>query len=384
MTAVVVMTEHRLLVAPDGCYYSEGPMGYHFWKRYLAGFQSVDVLARVRPVDDAQGLVPLSGEGVGVLPLTDRRGLFGQFAMLGPTARAIGQLVPGESRLIVRLPSLQGSFATLIASVRGVGFACEVVGDPAAVFSRGVVDHWLRWLIRGTLTASQKWSVRRAFAVAYVTESYLQALYPPSSGSTSVHYSSVELGPDDFGQPVARTSTRLRFCGAGSMDRTYKRFDVLLQAISNLRATGVDAELVLLGDGCHRSSLEAMARELGIAPVVHFAGQISDRSEYRSLMAGCHVFVHASSTEGLPRVVIEAMALGLAVVATDVGGTAELLDSTDLVAPGEVDPLSARMAEFADDRLRMDAGRRNRLRADDYSTVVLAQRRDAFYTAVAR
>lgn len=99
-----------------------------------------------------------------------------------------------------------------------------------------------------------------------------------------------------------------------------KRVDHLLRAVAELDGVG----LVIIGDGPERGRLEQTARAFGVADRVYFAGQRS-REETLSLMAACNLFVLNSTHEGFPHVVLEAMSVGLPVVATAVGGTPELV-----------------------------------------------------------
>jgi glycosyltransferase involved in cell wall biosynthesis len=109
-----------------------------------------------------------------------------------------------------------------------------------------------------------------------------------------------------------------------------KRVDGLLEALKELPDLG----LVVVGDGPERLRLERRARELGVSDRVYFAGQRS-KKEALGLMAACDLFVLNSVHEGLPHVVLEAMALGLPVVATAAGGTPEVVrdGETGLLVP---------------------------------------------------
>lgn len=99
-----------------------------------------------------------------------------------------------------------------------------------------------------------------------------------------------------------------------------KRIDRIMEALGRLDGVG----LVIIGDGPERGPLEELARALHISDRVYFAGQRS-QAETLSLMAACDLFVLNSTHEGFPHVVLEAMSLGLPVVATAVGGTPELI-----------------------------------------------------------
>jgi glycosyltransferase involved in cell wall biosynthesis len=110
----------------------------------------------------------------------------------------------------------------------------------------------------------------------------------------------------------------------GSLGRLepIKRFDRLLQAFAVLRRRRPGLRLVIAGEGSERQSLERLARQLGLDLACRFLGHCSDVAE---LHHAFNVFVQTSDYEGTPNVVLEAMALETPVVATEAGGTGEIL-----------------------------------------------------------
>jgi len=143
----------------------------------------------------------------------------------------------------------------------------------------------------------------------------------------------------------------IRIAWAGRMVAD-KGLDDLLPAISSLRAHGIGATLELLGDGPARPDTEAAAARLGVAELVDWRGHVADRAEYMDRLREADVFVLPSRAEGIPKVVIEAMAAGLPVVATSVGGLPELVRGgapAMLVAPGDPGGLAAALEGLARD-----------------------------------
>jgi glycosyltransferase involved in cell wall biosynthesis len=126
-------------------------------------------------------------------------------------------------------------------------------------------------------------------------------------------------------------------------------------------------EAVIVGEGSDRRLLEREIRALGIEESVRLVGE---RSDVLRLLAGGDVFVLSSSSEGLPMSVLEAMAAGLPVVASRVGGVPELLDDGEeglLVRPGEVGELAAALAHLiAEPATRRRLGDAARARAEAY------------------
>jgi glycosyltransferase involved in cell wall biosynthesis len=123
-----------------------------------------------------------------------------------------------------------------------------------------------------------------------------------------------------------------------------KSVDRLIGAVAQIDGIG----LVIIGDGPERSQLEQMARRLGIGERVYFAGQRS-REETLALMAACDLFVLNSIHEGFPHVVLEAMSVGLPVMATAVGGTPELVrdgENGSLISPSLSGALAPALLEI--------------------------------------
>jgi glycosyltransferase involved in cell wall biosynthesis len=136
----------------------------------------------------------------------------------------------------------------------------------------------------------------------------------------------------------------------------------LLKAVQQVRNRGTRAQVVLIGDGGERPHLEELARALGIADAVFFAGRRANTPNHH---AAFDISVLCSRSEGLSNSILEAMAAGRPVVATDVGATADAVvrDETGLlVPPGDVAALAAALHRLASDpaysRHLGDAGRR--------------------------
>jgi glycosyltransferase involved in cell wall biosynthesis len=123
---------------------------------------------------------------------------------------------------------------------------------------------------------------------------------------------------------------------------------VLLHALTDLDATAVLVGRDLEQDGAYERELRAEAERLGVADRVVFAGY---RDDVPALLAGCDVFCLPSEMEGLPLVVLEAMAQRRPVVATAVGGTPELVVDGEtglLVPPRDVDALRTALGRVLD------------------------------------
>jgi glycosyltransferase involved in cell wall biosynthesis len=135
-----------------------------------------------------------------------------------------------------------------------------------------------------------------------------------------------------------------------------KGFDLLIRAVGRLLADGLDLELWIAGQGDEESQLRALTQELGIGERVKLLGY---RSDTRELYQAMDVYALSSRREGLPNVLLEAMALEVPVVATRIAGVPLLVEDGKnglLIEPGD----EAALVEVLALMLR-DEGRRTRL-----------------------
>jgi glycosyltransferase involved in cell wall biosynthesis len=144
---------------------------------------------------------------------------------------------------------------------------------------------------------------------------------------------------------------------------------VLLEAVAQLVADGHDLRLELVGDGPMRAQVERAARELGIERSVEIAGALGHPDALARVQAA-DVFCLPSFAEGVPVVLMEAMALGVPVLTTRIMGTPELVQdgvSGLLVAPGSREDLAAGLRRLIEDealRRALGAAGRSRVEAE--------------------
>ncbi|MFZ5919717.1 MAG: glycosyltransferase family 4 protein [Chloroflexota bacterium] len=160
---------------------------------------------------------------------------------------------------------------------------------------------------------------------------------------------------EEFYQPERRRSTRrglgfgpeqVVFGYTGRLDPV-KRIDLLLKAFTEVLAAHPNVRLLIVGEGSQSRELEAMGRSLGIAEAVTWTGF---RADIARLLAAMDVYVQPSHNEGLSLSILEAMAAGKPVIATDVGGAREVLHHREtgmLIPPRAHGALSGAMLELA-------------------------------------
>lgn len=118
-----------------------------------------------------------------------------------------------------------------------------------------------------------------------------------------------------------------------------KRFDLLLEAFAVLHIERPELRLIIAGDGSQREALDRQRRALGLTESVILTGHVNDVVPVHHAL---DLFVQSSDYEGTPNAVLEAMAMETPIVATEAGGTAELVrDGVDgrIIPAGKVDRL---------------------------------------------
>jgi glycosyltransferase involved in cell wall biosynthesis len=164
-----------------------------------------------------------------------------------------------------------------------------------------------------------------------------------------------------------------------------KGFDLLVAALADVVARVPAAWVLLIGDGAERAALEAQARTLGVADRLRITGSVGDMIP---LLAAADVLAAPSRNEGMGRVLVEAMALGLPVVGTRVGGIPDVIDDGEcglLVPADDAASLAEALVELGCDvarRAKLAAAARPR--AEAFSTAVAAAAMRGVYDGLLR
>lgn len=137
-----------------------------------------------------------------------------------------------------------------------------------------------------------------------------------------------------------------------------KGIEFLINALALLSNRGLTLELRLAGDGPQRETLEKLSAELGVSNNVTFLGNLAERQIVDELTEA-DIFVLPSLAEGVPVSLMEAMAIGVPVIATNIAGTSELVEEGKngiLVRPTDAEALANAIANIVGDhnlRLRV-------------------------------
>jgi colanic acid/amylovoran biosynthesis glycosyltransferase len=203
--------------------------------------------------------------------------------------------------------------------------------------------------------------VRFAVAISDFGRSQLMALGSDDRWD-DMHVVRCGIDPEAFPPPRGRGSGQAEILCVGRLIH-FKGQSLLLHALAELRRRGIDARLTLAGTGPKERELELLAGRLGLGDRVRFLGAVG-QDRLREVYLAADVFCLPSMAEGLPVVLMEAMAHELPVVTTRIMGIAELVEDGavgTLVPPGRLDAIVDALEKLLrDPELRARLGREGR------------------------
>ncbi|MBX3703171.1 MAG: glycosyltransferase family 4 protein [Steroidobacteraceae bacterium] len=252
---------------------------------------------------------------------------------------------------------------------------------------------WIANELRGQVkTLLDRILLRRFDRVIFVSQATRRRVphwWVPDARAQVIHNA---LMLESYGQAARQTPRRppvpgrpVRLLSVGRLSKE-KGFDLLLRAVAELVRDCPRIDLTIAGTGPEEAALRGLGAELSLTDRVRYAGYVTDMP---ALYAECDLVVQSSLTEGLPNVMLETAYLGLPVVATDVGGTREVIEhgvNGWLVRAGSAAALAAGIRRYLDDpaaSIAMAARGRAHIEAN-FSIAARAARQTVVYEAVAR
>jgi len=208
----------------------------------------------------------------------------------------------------------------------------------------------------------------------------------PKTGKRSkpvLIYNGIKLPTSESNLSFSVTKKNVFTIGSVGRLSEQKGYLYLIDALPQVLRTHPDARVVLLGDGELRSKLEAEVSRLGLNDEVTFAGQVNNVLER---LEGFDLFVSSSLWEGLPTVIMEAMAIGVPVIATDIPGSREMISHTKngwLVSPADPTSLANAIIEMIENPLlRKQISRTGKESVKQYSIQEIAKSYKQLYVTL--
>lgn len=385
---LLVATDAHIFRTPDGRHWAKSIYGYSFWTRYLEVFDSIRIVARVKDVQkiDTKKLL-VDGDGVEVIGIPFYQGpkqLLKQYVKIQRKLKGIDN---GCNAALLRMPS---QTATMVWKHlrKGIPLAGEVVYDMMDDVNLPGQNPLIKTLHVITSDNMKRFCLE-ANGVSYVTENSIQNHYPSYArlyGESSEHfessYSTITLADNAFtGERNFYGCKKLTLVlSSVAMNSERKGEKVLIKTVKICRDKGYDVQAIIIGDGTLRHAFEQYAKELGISKYVRFTGLLPSSDEVRNVMLEADMFVFPTQGEGLPRGILEAMAIGMPVLSTPVGGIPEVIEGKYLFDPMDVDAYADTVCRLLDDPDELTAmSEKNFKKSLEFRNTLLQVKRNEFY-----
>lgn len=383
---VLVAVDGQFFQTPDGKVWTKVLYPSTFWDRYLLVFDKITVISRMKQVEYSyvDGFIETSRDNVDFIGFPMAIGgaweYIKEFKSFSEIAK---KAISWADCAIIRLPSISAMLVEEKIAKTTKPYALEIIADPKDAFAENRI-------VSKFLISRLKKAAKRANGVSYVTQYALQKEYPPFTTDTKkdeyhfdTYYSSITLEKSyfDYERDYECDQRTIRIVHvANNMNNYIKGHKETMDIVKKVLERNHKVKLTFVGDGRKREEFEIYARNIGIAENVEFLGALPGPEAVRSVLLKSDILLFPTKGEGLPRVIIEAMAVGLPVISSNINGIPELLEKEDLKNPQDIDGFVKRLEEFVSDgALREKVGKRNIKIAEKYENTILTNRRAQFY-----
>lgn len=382
----------KLLLACDdflyrnnGRFYAASQEKYDFYQRYLRVFEKLRLACRCQEeLELKNSRVPLdTGSRIEITPVPMFHGPKEYAKLYFSVGKALNCVTEGCDAAILRIPSTVAIRVGKYVLKSKIPYACEVVYDAEDGWRGYTGISRLAWK---RIDKQMRHLCSGANGVSCVTEKYLQQHYfSNKQGAFKEHYSSLALDKSFYGGvksfPVGHEFVIAHISNQVG-EQSAKGHIQTIDAMRILKDRGVKVIVKFAGNDHFGgiAKFRKYAEDMGVSDRVEFLGFLN-RDGINSLLSEADLYVMPTKAEGLPRVIIEAIAKGLPCVTTPVSGNPELVDEHFLVDYYDTVTLADRIEELTKDASLYEAiSKANFGRSWKYEASVLEKRRDDFYS----
>lgn len=383
---VLVVGSAHLLKNNQGEYFSQAIYNNAFFERYLQVFRQMKFIGKVRYVDevDETKFLKISVPNLEICELPWYQGLRQMFRRLPSLVKVYRRALEGCDCYILRVFQIESFFIYLLRNKK-IPYAVEIVNDP---------EEWshLSKATRAMLSYILRKMAANANGASYVTEETLQRKYPsrirlhPEKDKEHYfesHYSSGEISRADISEPkkYPMRLEKVRIVHvANAINNNFKGHKNLILIAERLTKQNHNIDIDFIGDGSCVQEFQEIAHNLKMEKSIHFIGKISNRDKLLERLKTYDMMVLPTYTEGLPRCLLEAFAMGLPCLSTPVGGIPELLPNQYLFDPDDIAAFAEKIHLLMDNGQELEKmSEQNIQTAQKYVKEILNIRRSSFY-----
>lgn len=359
--------------------------GYSLVSRYLDVFEEIVFSIRTKNVFTESELgsfnIPVVDSRIKISPIPFFQGPLQYLKNFKGVQKILNSSLKGCDAAIFRIPSTV-AFAGLDKWRKTKKpFALEIVANPKEI-SLSSTNISVR-IFMHLMHMQQLKACKVADGVSYVTEHSLQVSYPARKEDHFLsYYSSVELSDSLFLSPrVYPQDKKFIICHVANPIKTHsKGHSTVIKVVHDLVKKGFDVEAKFAGDGELIPFFVDEANVLGIGDRINFLGLL-DQNGLIDFFHNSDLMLFPSKSEGLPRVLIEAMAAALPCLSTPVGGIPELLPDDLLYIDDDISGFSSKIIQIiSNPKLYEDLSLYSFDKAKEFSITNLQSRRVEFFT----
>lgn len=368
-----------------GVIYAKSQEEYDLFKRYIRVFDKLRLVGRCSDISELKSTyVPITDNRIEIITIPMFRGPVQFLKSFFKIKKCINDVYAGVDAGVLRLPSIMGSYIGYGMIRRHIPYITENLYDSQDGYrSSEKITEKLLWRVMDFL---QRHLCYRADGVSCVTQYYMQRrYYSKKKDCFSSHYSTLALFPDFYSQertfPSQKTSYSIVHIANPVVTNGRKGHEQMIQMLSNVNNRGLDVKAFFIGGGPGNeiNKLKDLASKYNVADKIYFLGYLS-KAEIHKYLLESDLYVMPTKAEGLPRVVIEAMSVGLPCISSRISGLPELLDEHFLTEYYDVDTLSNLVVELlTTPSLYEKVSKENYEKSKQYEASILEKRRDRFY-----
>lgn len=380
----VFVNDHNFFLDPENNFIYDGSGGVfdqNLWKRYLGIFEELLIIGRKTEVKPEK-LNLSSFENVDFFLLKNPSSLKNRFFNYLSLKKTLKKIILKYDFAIIRLPSYLGAIAFEICYKYKIKYVLEVVADPFTSYRYhgsllgNIIAPYERYKLKSILQKAQN--------VIYVTQEKLQDTYPNLNnniGISNVRLTSVAQEDEVEKFYLNLKNEKFTIGLIGTFHARYKGHVELLKAIQYLVNKGRnDIKVLLVGTGDPSWFRELVAKS-NMENYFEMVGVLeSGEKGIIPFLDKLDCYAHPSLTEGLPRVVLEAMSRGKICVTSDAGGVKEFLDEKFIHKAGDWHTLATHIENIilSDDQTKLNYALDNLKKSEEYLEVKLQARRTEF------
>lgn len=358
-------------------YYTSGGFQESLFERYLEVFEEIEIVARVEGKNGTNSKFICKENEISKININgisiNFRNVFSE----------VKKAVKNCDCAIVRLPSIVGIIAIAYCKLYKKPFLTEVVGciwDSLRTSGKSKGK-----LIAPILYLIHKYEIYTSSHVIYVSEKFLPNRYP--TRGKSICCSDVNIGV--LNNKILQSKTikiknnklnkNIKLGLVGPLDVDYKGHKIAIEAVSLLQLKHkYDITLHFLGEGNKNKWID-IARDHRVESQIVFDGVLPGGQEVFKWIDDLDILLIPSYTEGLPRILIEAMSRACPALGSDAGGISELLSADLLHTVGDSNKLAKDIYKIiSDDKWRIEICKMNFEKAKEYEKKILDNRRRNF------